>query len=472
MLPHSNLICVAAVDDEGELAWFSNYGATTVDIAAPGTEILSTRNDYASVLVGGNLVEDFETGLSGWSTFTAPGSDEWASTTVSAQSGSSSATDSAGQYANDSDSRLYTATPVDLSGERGCRVRAQVRYDIEGLSLAGALRDALVIGATSAPTAVDLFEEGGPPLDGLAFFGRSPGFFPLESDRYVLEEASVSEFGGRPDVHPLFALISNGSATADGAYVDDMQLLCRDATYLDSAASAGNYVQFEGTSMATPHVAGVAALVRSAVPGASAAEVVAAIEEGGAPLPANFDKPTKTGRTADAVGALAVALGSPPADEPNDGGGGGGGSTPKPALSLPPPGPAPTGSSGGGSSPRTTLDRPRLPGARRVRVRRRGFVRVVRAEPGVRASVRIRTHRRPIVRRRPLRRGRHFMLERRRLTVPSSGRVRVRVRLSRRELRVLRRSRRLHLRMIVTIRDDSGRVATSRRAFVLVRPRR
>ena len=36
-----NIVSVAAIDNSGGLAWFSNYGATTVDIAAPGEGILS-----------------------------------------------------------------------------------------------------------------------------------------------------------------------------------------------------------------------------------------------------------------------------------------------------------------------------------------------------------------------------------------------------------------------------------------------
>ena len=36
-----NIISVAAVDNTGGLAWFSNYGATSVDVAAPGETILS-----------------------------------------------------------------------------------------------------------------------------------------------------------------------------------------------------------------------------------------------------------------------------------------------------------------------------------------------------------------------------------------------------------------------------------------------
>lgn len=38
----SNIISVAATDSEDELAYFSNYGQNTVDIAAPGVDILST----------------------------------------------------------------------------------------------------------------------------------------------------------------------------------------------------------------------------------------------------------------------------------------------------------------------------------------------------------------------------------------------------------------------------------------------
>ena len=40
--PHANLVCVAAIDFGG-LSSFSNYGATSVDVAAPGRSILSLK---------------------------------------------------------------------------------------------------------------------------------------------------------------------------------------------------------------------------------------------------------------------------------------------------------------------------------------------------------------------------------------------------------------------------------------------
>ena len=40
--PQGNIVCVAATDFRDQLAFFSNYGAATVDLAAPGDSILST----------------------------------------------------------------------------------------------------------------------------------------------------------------------------------------------------------------------------------------------------------------------------------------------------------------------------------------------------------------------------------------------------------------------------------------------
>jgi len=44
-----NIIAVAATDDNDQLAWFSNFGTTSVDLGAPGVDILSTipGNNYA-----------------------------------------------------------------------------------------------------------------------------------------------------------------------------------------------------------------------------------------------------------------------------------------------------------------------------------------------------------------------------------------------------------------------------------------
>src|SRR5437879_13836256 len=39
----TNILAVASTDNKDSLAWDSNYGATVVDLAAPGVNILSTN---------------------------------------------------------------------------------------------------------------------------------------------------------------------------------------------------------------------------------------------------------------------------------------------------------------------------------------------------------------------------------------------------------------------------------------------
>ena len=67
----SNILSVTAIDNSGQLAWFSNYGQNSVDIAAPGVDVLSsvpkkpdagaglevTGNNYKAVVQGFGLQE-------------------------------------------------------------------------------------------------------------------------------------------------------------------------------------------------------------------------------------------------------------------------------------------------------------------------------------------------------------------------------------------------------------------------------
>lgn len=308
-LPQANLICVAAIDEAGELASFSNYGETTVDLGAPGLGILSAKVSYGDPL----FTEGFEDALlSAWTAEATSGVFWGSSTTASV--GERSATDSPGTvYAPESETFLYKTEPLDLASERGCRMRFDVRYEIQPPT-EEEVPDLAAVGAIS-----------GEEFDGRGFAGSTEGEFQPT-------EASIAQLGGRSEVRPLFALFSDGSDQRDGIYVDALRLFCRDSTYADAISSfadldksaSGSYIRFGGTSMATPHVAGVVALVRAAAPDVTLEEVVDAVLAGTRPL-GSLEEKTVTGGTADAALAIEAATGE--AIAPGEGGeeeGGGG----------------------------------------------------------------------------------------------------------------------------------------------------
>ncbi|HEX5376876.1 MAG TPA: S8 family serine peptidase, partial [Solirubrobacterales bacterium] len=135
-LPQASLICVAALGQSGGLASFSNFGAQSVDVAAPGTGILSAKVDYGTPLFSNG----FEPGTTeAWSTFEENGGLPWG-LSASAASGTQSATDSPGgdygQAINPSEfavSELFTVGAVDLSDERGCRAHFRTKYELEDI---------------------------------------------------------------------------------------------------------------------------------------------------------------------------------------------------------------------------------------------------------------------------------------------------------------------------------------------------
>jgi subtilisin family serine protease len=85
-----NIICVAATDRTDQLADFSNYGFGSVDLAAPGVDVLSTFPAYSTV-----KADDFETDLPGrWVPSQLAGNRVWGRTAEAKVSGAFSVTDS------------------------------------------------------------------------------------------------------------------------------------------------------------------------------------------------------------------------------------------------------------------------------------------------------------------------------------------------------------------------------------------
>jgi hypothetical protein len=101
----------------------------------------------------------------------------------------------------------------------------------------------------------------------------------------------------------------------------------------------------------------------------------------------------------------------------------------------------------------------------------RRFVYRFRATPGLRGQAVLRTRVKVATSAGRLRRLRHLTVARRRFALRPNGAVALRIKLSPRQLRILRLNRRLRLIVRVTVRDDDGRSATASKRLLLLPPK-
>lgn len=270
--PHPNIVCVAALDQGDLLATFSNYGTTSVDVVAPGTDILSTWAGTAGVVTD-NLT-------SGWTTSTTTAGG-WAFGTLSLDGVPTAflldpAAYPSAQYNNATDDRVRKS--FNLAG-----------IDAARLELAAAINvvngDHFRVGYAVAGG--DPFA-GGTVADDVTGISTYPNLIPGEWD--------ISDCIGA-NCSVGFQLQSDPLQTDRGVAITmfGIRTLTLDAT---------SYAVSSGTSMATPEVAGLAALLRAYNPRYSYTEVVNAILQGGRPVAA-LDGKTATGKAIDAVSSLA-----------------------------------------------------------------------------------------------------------------------------------------------------------------------
>jgi len=93
----------------------------------------------------------------------------------------------------------------------------------------------------------------------------------------------------------------NNYDARDGAHFDDVAVNCRSSNY-----NAGDFDYFPGTSMASPHVAGSAALLLARVPGLSVAQLRQTLLGTGDPKP-DLATATASGRRLNASKAVGFA---------------------------------------------------------------------------------------------------------------------------------------------------------------------
>ena len=288
-----NIVSVAASDADGQLAWFSNYGEVSVDLAAPGQNILSTvMSDYVYTPVAGDLFfDDMESGDGNWD---AEGT--WAITEEQADSPSHAWSDSPdGRYTTYSDLAL-TGPVLDLSqASTALALGFSIRYETEEP------------GANGYFDSLQVWYLAPPETDGDDPAWEKIGVIAGSSDgQWEIYSAVIPERFFWEGFRFRFVLHSDHSIQKDGVYIDDVGIGAPETIH--------PYAYYSGTSMATPQITGAAGLVAAAFSGIGATDIKTRLLAGTQPM-ADLDGAVATGGMLN----LAGVLGDPTADSDADG---------------------------------------------------------------------------------------------------------------------------------------------------------
>ena len=290
-----NVLCVAAIDASGNLADFSNWGVRTVDVAAPGVDIQSTvptfATEFAPTVQSNGATPPRPVGWNQdsparWEFDTTPGGAPYVSIDATPSAGSG--------Y----DQWFIQAPGTFNPAGRSCRMNAAAAMDLDpGQALA------VLYTTTEHPTPV--------LVGSSATAGDTRGrFMPWTIDLSGIDGQTGVEFlflvqSPQGETHPAFAAIMNPVVTC----------------IVDQPAG-GSYGFMSGTSMASPQVAGAAALLLAKNPDLTAAQMKQALMSTTVPM-ASLAGKVVTGGRVDVAAALASvspapgsAAGSPSAPAP------------------------------------------------------------------------------------------------------------------------------------------------------------
>jgi len=254
----ANIICVAATNQSDQLASFSNFGTTSVDIAAPGVNIYSTiptssvafAENFASVSSPA-LPADW-TGTGNWGTYNSGGvlgNVLYGDVVYLPYLGLAS---------------TYATSPqINLANSGGATINFYAACDTEYVTWSDYL--ALEVSSNNGSTFSEIARWDERYLDSLSADTNSAGSASAYLTFAVPEAFLTSSFKMR------FHWVSNSNvdfgSIGDGCFVDNIQV------FKMSDGSDNQYSFKDGTSMATPHVVAAAASIWSNQPSFTAVQV-------------------------------------------------------------------------------------------------------------------------------------------------------------------------------------------------------
>ncbi len=245
-----NIIAVASVDSYDNLSYFSNYGSTSVDLAAPGEYILSTLPSIMVCKATNDILGvgfETEASISNWSFLTIdsnyPFQDlpdlHWSRTDIEGFNSIWSLTDSPNGNYQDNKIQSAVTGSYDLSAYTNSEC-VGLRMKIKGEN-------------ESYFDGFYVFLSGDDGTNWSYYFG---------TDQTYNEWTGIGELVIDPSLLTnsfRIALVRSNDCCVnfDGYMVDNLII------YEGYTDRVGNYGSYSGTSMATPHVTGAIALAAS-----------------------------------------------------------------------------------------------------------------------------------------------------------------------------------------------------------------